>query len=407
MGFNFGGFMAGVSDAVVDRMQKVEEEKIRIAREDRSIATKQRMAREAERRKKQAVVDEYTGMLKMFGMNEDTIGQVAEYGVGALQTAAGHAETVFKRGGDINTIYRFSPTNDPKSTTTEELVDSVNSTLTALPAEPEALTEGEMKKTAVSDQPIRAAGLTIDVDAMQQFFPMEPEYSSVGAMEAGLINLKFRAEKKGDTAKAAEYDAQLQDLIDYKAELQAAKNADGQSPEFHTASSATSLYNTLQKVANEGLGIVKDSQGRIVSKFKGDEITTPLADYIATSNMLNSAQGDQAVTNLATGINNTATQLLQNAAYGRLNQFQNTEQYKRKRSDKGTGKTITNGVRYFNFGEFDASTLTPSNMPKDMQGNFKQGDVIFIEDNSGVTKLMMYTGVNNPLLDNTPYIIIK
>ena len=55
MGFNFGGFMAGVSDAVVDRMQKVEEEKIRIAREDRSIATKQRMAREAERRKKQDI----------------------------------------------------------------------------------------------------------------------------------------------------------------------------------------------------------------------------------------------------------------------------------------------------------------------------------------------------------------
>ena len=39
MAFNFGGFMAGVSDAAVNRMQKVEEEKIRIAREERAIGT--------------------------------------------------------------------------------------------------------------------------------------------------------------------------------------------------------------------------------------------------------------------------------------------------------------------------------------------------------------------------------
>ena len=405
MAFNFGGIIAGVSDAVVDRMEKVEDEKIRIAREDRSIGTQQRMAREAERRKKQAVVDEYTGMLKMFGMEEDTIGQVAGYGVGALQTAAGHAETVFKKGGDINTIYRFSPTNDPKSTTTEELVDSVNATLTALPAEPEALTEGEMKKPA--GESIRTAGLTIDVDAMQQFFPTEPEFSSVGAMEAGLLNLKFRAEKKGDDSKAAEYEEQLQSLIDYKAEVQAAKNADGKSPEFHTATSATSLYNTLQRVANQSLGIVKDSQGRIVSKFQGDEITAPLADYIATTNMLNTAQGDQAVANLATGINNSSTQLLRNAAQGRLNVFQRSEQYAKKSSDNKTGKTATNGVKYFNMGQFDASTLTPTSIDPKMQGNFKQGDVLFFEDDSNVTKIMMYTGVNNPLLDNTPYIIIQ
>ena len=58
-------------------------------------------------------------------------------------------------------------------------------------------------------------------------------------------------------------------------------------------------------------------------------------------------------------------------------------------------------------GQFDASTLTPTSIDPKMQGNFKQGDVLFFEDDSNVTKIMMYTGVNNPLLDNTPYIIIQ
>ena len=94
MGFNFGGFMAGVADAAVSRMEKVEEEKIRIAREEReeerqlrSIGTRQRMAREEERRKKQALLDESAGMLAMLGYTEDNINAILSKGTAATEFA--------------------------------------------------------------------------------------------------------------------------------------------------------------------------------------------------------------------------------------------------------------------------------------------------------------------------------
>ena len=123
MGLNIGGILAGVSQSVVRRIEDEEDRLERIADEERSFAMRTRAAKEAERRKKQAIVDEYTGLLKMYGMNEDTIGEISGFGATAMQTAAEHAKTVFAAGGDINTVYKINPTKDPTTSDTKKLVE--------------------------------------------------------------------------------------------------------------------------------------------------------------------------------------------------------------------------------------------------------------------------------------------
>lgn len=405
---NLGGLLAGVSQSVVRRIEEEEDRLERIADEERSFAMRTRAAKDAERRKKQAIVDEYTGLLKMYGMNEDTIGEIASYGSTAMQTAAEHAKTVFTAGGDINTVYKFSPSNDPTTKDTSKLVEQTSAALQSdLTADVPALTTGVEKETPT----IKAAGLTIDSQALQNFFPMEAKYSSVGAMEAGLLNLRYQARKRGDADKEAEYDAQLADLYKHKKSLADAAREDGtEKPAFHTPSSATSLYQTMQRTAGDMIGVEQGERGNIVGEFLGDSMKTPLRDYIATSNMLtSSAEDDQAVKNLAVGINKAQTGLIKNAARQRVSEFMTTEQYKSGTLRKAkSGKTSTNGVSYFyDQGLTNADSLGLVPFKPAIEKNFSLGETIIMEGGDGKQKILVWTGVPNPLLNGAKYIQIN
>ena len=271
MALNLGGILAGVSSSVVRRIEEEEDRLERIADEERAQAMRTRAAKDAERRKKQAIVDEYTGLLKMYGMNEDTIGEIASYGSTAMQTAAEHAKTVFTAGGDINTVYKFNPSKDPTTKETSKLVQSTTQALqTNLTSDVPALTTGVAEEPK-KEPTIKAAGLTIDSQALQNYFPMESKFSSVGAMEAGLLNLRYQARKRGDTDKESEYTSQLNDLYAHKkAMAEAAREEDQKTPSFHTASSATSMFNTFQRTAGDLIGVEQGDFGQITSDLKGD-----------------------------------------------------------------------------------------------------------------------------------------
>jgi len=418
MALNFGGLLAGASESIVRRVEKEEERLEQLAKEQRALATRQRAARESERRKKQAVVDEYTGLLKMYGMDEDTIGEIAGYGASALETAAGHAKTVFTAGGDINTVYRFSTTKDPSTPDTQSMVDQTTEALQANLAEDvPALTQGAVTSSASGSadtgkvskqQTIKAAGLTIDQEALRNFFPIESEYSSVGAMEAGLLSKRYQARKNGNAEKEAQYDAQLQDLYQHKKDIAASAREEdkGDGIPFHTPSSATSLYNTMQRTAGDLIGVQQGELGQITSDLKGDPMPSPMRDYIASANMLTSAEDDPAVTRLASGVNRTSVGLIKNAGRQKAAELQATDQYAKK-SSTPTGKSSVDGVRYFNFGEYDATTFTPEAMDPKVESGFKFGETIVVEDNSGAVRLMVYTGVPNPLLNGSKYIVIQ
>jgi len=207
MAFNFGGFMAGVSDAAVNRMQKVEEEKIRIAREERAIGTQQRMAREAERRKKQAILDESAGMLAMLGYNEDTINSILSKGTTASEFAITAGQTAMSKGVDPNTIWNFS-TNDAGETDQKKVTETIEM------AEPTRVGDITATSATAPALPTVDRSSVINLDVYQNLFA-EPEKveASFSARLAKISQLLAREPNRKDAdALKSEQEKLLNDL---------------------------------------------------------------------------------------------------------------------------------------------------------------------------------------------------
>lgn len=207
MAFNFGGFMAGVSDAAVNRMQKVEEEKIRIAREERAIGTQQRMAREAERRKKQAILDESAGMLAMLGYNEDNINAILSKGTMATQFAITAGQESMKKGVDSNTIWNFS-TDESGETDQKKVTETIEM------AEPTRVGDITATSATAPALPTVDRSSVINLDVYQNLFA-EPEKveASFSARLAKISQLLARDPNRKDAAALkAEQEKVLNDL---------------------------------------------------------------------------------------------------------------------------------------------------------------------------------------------------
>ena len=210
MGFQLGGFLAGVSDAAVDRMQRVEDERIRIAREERAIGTQQRMARESERRKKQALLDESAGMLAMLGYDEDTINGILAKGTQASAFAITAGQTAMSKGIDPNTIWNFS--TDETGQTNQ---DMVNETIDI--AEPTKV--GDI--TATSEAPQLPTGDTdsiINLDVYQNLFAEPDKVESSFSARLSVISQKLarNPNRKDADALKAEQEKLLEDFLSHR-----------------------------------------------------------------------------------------------------------------------------------------------------------------------------------------------
>ena len=111
MGFNLGAFLGGAASKMVERIEDEEERIQKLEDEQRSIATRQRLAREEERRKKQAAADEMAGLMGMLGYDEDTISAVMEKGQAAGKFAIEAGQRAMAKGIDPNTIWSMSTTD--------------------------------------------------------------------------------------------------------------------------------------------------------------------------------------------------------------------------------------------------------------------------------------------------------
>lgn len=207
MAFNFGGFMAGVSDAAVNRMQKVEEEKIRIAREERAIGTQQRMAREAERRKKQAILDESAGMLAMLGYNEDTINSILAKGTTASEFAITAGQTAMSKGVDPNTIWNFS-TDEAGETDQKKVNETIDM------AEPTRVGDITATSATAPALPTTDRSSVINLDVYQNLFAEPEKVEASFSARLAVISQKLAREpnRKDADALKSEQEKLLNDL---------------------------------------------------------------------------------------------------------------------------------------------------------------------------------------------------
>jgi hypothetical protein len=116
MAFNFGGFLAGMSETIVSSIEEEEAQQRRFDLLAETDAMKQRNARKAERDKKQAVLEESAKYLESLGYDEDSIAHIAKQGTLAIDDAITYGRLAREKGMDINTIYKLEGVRDPSDT---------------------------------------------------------------------------------------------------------------------------------------------------------------------------------------------------------------------------------------------------------------------------------------------------
>jgi len=313
MGFNLGGFMAGVSDAAVNRMQKVEDERIRIAREERSIGTQQRMARESERRKKQALLDESAGMLAMLGYDEDTIGNILANGTTAAQFAVTAGQTAMAKGVDPNTIWNFNTDSTGVTNT-----DKVTKTIEA--AEPTKVGDIEATSTAVSDLPTPSSDSVINLEVYKDLFA-EPK-AIEKSFDAALASISQQMSRTTDPKKLAdlakEQDQLLKDLAKKK---EAEREEDGETTPSLTATTINSFESTIRRGELKRYGFEVDIDGKIKNMTDGNRYLFDVANLSVAKQMnTRNTEIQDPLMNLAVqGIRDSAMDGLTDYGYSIIN----------------------------------------------------------------------------------------
>jgi len=124
MAFSLAGFGAGFASKASDRIDENRVRSQKLQDEARTIATQQRLRKQAKRDTEKALAEEMVGTLKMLGYSDDNAAQIASNGKGAGKIAIEAAQKGLAKGVDANTIFNFSSVSGDGSSGDQEIVNS-------------------------------------------------------------------------------------------------------------------------------------------------------------------------------------------------------------------------------------------------------------------------------------------
>ena len=93
MSFNFGGFLAGMSESIVGAIEEEKEQQRRFELMAEEEATKERARRKSQREAKNAALTELTESLNLY-YTEEQVADILSNGTAAGKYALNHAQTV-------------------------------------------------------------------------------------------------------------------------------------------------------------------------------------------------------------------------------------------------------------------------------------------------------------------------
>jgi len=114
MALSLSGIVGGFSQKLTDRIEEEEERAERLAEQQRQEASRLRVARESERRKRQGILDESAGLLKALGYSDSQVEGILEQGVLASEFYIDAGKQAAIKGIDPRTIVNFSTDEEGK-----------------------------------------------------------------------------------------------------------------------------------------------------------------------------------------------------------------------------------------------------------------------------------------------------
>jgi len=403
MAFSLQGFGAGFASTMASTLTEQRQRQERLQDEATSLATRQRIAKQAEREAKQEQIDEYTGLLTSLGIDPKHVDAIAKSGLSGLKLHAGYAQTAFEQGKDYNTFLSVAPTADLNNSETAEIISGATETKTE--------TETAIP-TGAEKSPATIGGIGLDRDMLSGLFPKKSDANSYAQMKAQALDLKLKAEQAGDTELANRYANRIKSIMEQ--ESLEAKDTVKKTGEYkpHTPSSVNSLYTSSRATAGQLLQQSVGELGQITSDLMGNLMIAPMQEYLAYSLMKSSAvEEDRTLIDFANGRQSLAIDGVAKAARNKVDEFKRLDGPEVNLDGTVTGLS---GIRYLKApATKDGQTVDVSKRdpitainPNEITG-LGYGETIVIQDTLGNTRILVHTGVPNPLAGGKPYLVIQ
>lgn len=365
MAFNLGAFVGGFSEKLTERIEEEEERVNKRIEEERQLAMKQRMARQAKRDKEKAYAEETLGLLSMLGYNDEIAGEIMKKGKGATEFAINTGQQALGKM-DVNALWTLPSVSGNMDTDDQKIIDS---TLTG----EEAVMAQDPLTAGISDEPT-GGGFGLNQELYAQLYAPPNEYENTFSARLAKISQQKVRTTDPDKIKALELE-ETQLLSDLKRMKENERERTGSNTPSFNLGTVSSATNAVRKSQLNSVGFKTDLEGNIVGDLEGREGAYYAAE-LATAQALQSTYGglgDQAM--------NDNIQTIQNNARNGILSYGKRQQYL---------ESIGKGTSYFQ-GQADAKTVE-ENINK---GMYKVGDVIQVQTKSGI-KIVVYTGVNDP-----------
>lgn len=297
MAFNFGAFIGGASDNLVEMIKTKEAQLYKEEQDEKERVRKARVAAANQRRADEQEAKAMAEGLSLF-YSQDQVQDILGKGKQAGKYALSYAENMVNKGYDPSAGYAM-----PKTTIQSEFAFDINdprgSQVSPQMAEIEA---GEVER------------MTAEAEA-QPFIsrftqpPKESEMTKAKTFEARLVELDFQRTNAPNADKRAEFDAAYNTTLaaykSFKEDLDG-KGTDTSGLDFSKQSRDSFVDNEIQRTFElEGLA-EKDITGKIKLVQTGNEANSFALRYRAFGN-LTSQYGDSKDKTFQTMISNVKT----------------------------------------------------------------------------------------------------
>jgi len=277
MGFSLQGFGAGFASKLTDRLDEDRQRQEKLQDEARSIATRQRLAKQAKRDEEKRIAEETIGMLTMLGYSEKNATDIAGRGRAASEFAIQTGQQALQKGKDINTILSLPDIN----------TDSDAAEIVGI---------GEL-----SDTDTVFGGF--DRAAYQSLYEKPDEKSN--SFGAALARISQKQLSTDDPAKIQELENDKQKILkDLQAMKEAENIKDGEKGPSFTLGTVQSNVSSAFKMQLSLFDLGMDMEGKIIGKIEGKEAQAEVArlraaDYLeGTYGSLEDAVMDDGITTL-------------------------------------------------------------------------------------------------------------
>ena len=365
MAFNLQAFGAGFAKKVTADLDDERDRINRLADQEASIATQQRLAKKAEREAEQKLTEETGGLLMSLGYDENAVQSILSKGKMSANFWATAGQDALKKGVNPNTLYSM-PNMDESNFT--ETVDSIEKNI-AVPTgmgdieEDATLKSAETLETSGEDSVTISSGFSINKDAFKNLYGTpDKEEASFGAR---LAVLSQRIARKPNDPKMESWKAEQQSLL---ADLATMKNAereekDGdQTPAFGLGTISANVKE-IRSGAGKRFGFTVGIDGEIDNMIDGQQHLADIVELNIAGQLTirNTDIQDKSMKYTAEGIRNSAISNLTDYGYNIYN------------NDKDKLQTATNNETFITNSE---------------NGAYRPGQVVTVG-----SKVIIYTGI--------------